>query len=76
MLPESQTPHTFIVRLWREKSDGESFVWRGSVDCAQSGERSHFQSFKGLMDVIARLAGIPPGDKPSFGLDFMTKVME
>ncbi len=56
MQPENQTPHTFIVRLWREKSDGD-FVWRGSVDCVQSGERVYFQNIESLKDVIARLAG-------------------
>ena len=54
---ENQSPRTFIVRLWRERSEDRAFIWRGSVDCVQSGERAYFQNIEGLKEVIARLAG-------------------
>jgi len=57
MQPENQSPRTFIVRLWRERSEDRAFIWRGSVDCVQSGERAYFQNIEGLKEVIARLAG-------------------
>lgn len=57
MQPENQSPHTFIVRLWRERSEDRAFIWRGSVDCVQSGERAYFQNIESLKEVIARLAG-------------------
>jgi len=56
MQPEKQSPRTFIVRLWRERSEDRAFVWRGSVDCVQSGERAYFQNIESLKEVIARLA--------------------
>ena len=56
MQPEKQSPRTFIVRLWRERSEDRAFIWRGSVDCVQSGERAYFQNIEGLKEVIARLA--------------------
>ena len=55
MQPERQTPFTFIVRLWRETTDGIAFVWRGSVDHVQSGERAYFQSASRLVDVISQM---------------------
>ena len=57
MQPENQSPRTFIVRLWRERSEERAFVWRGSVDYVQSGERAYFQNIESLKEVIARLAG-------------------
>jgi len=57
MQPENQSPHTFIVRLWRERSEDRAFIWRGSVDYVQSGERAYFQNIESLKEVIARLAG-------------------
>ncbi len=60
MPAEDSFPHTFIVRVWREKTDGESFIWRGSVSDAQSGERSYFQSLDQLKDAIARMIEAPP----------------
>ena len=56
MQPEKQSPRTFIVRLWRERSEDRAFIWRGSVDCVQSGERAYFQNIESLKEVIARLA--------------------
>lgn len=56
MQPERQTPFTFIVRLWREKSDGVS-IWRGSVERVQSGERAYFQSMAKIKDAIVRILG-------------------
>lgn len=56
MQPEKQSPFTFIVRLWREKSDGET-IWRGSVERVQSGERAYFQSMAKLKDAIVRMLG-------------------
>lgn len=56
MQPEKQSPLTFIVRLWREKSDGES-IWRGSVERVQNGERAYFQSMAKLKDAILRILG-------------------
>ena len=47
---------TFIVRLWREKSDGES-IWRGSVERVQSGERVYFQSMEKIKEAIVRMLG-------------------
>ena len=55
MQPEKQSPHTFIVRLWREKSEDSAFVWRGSVDHVQSGARAYFQSAARLVDVISQM---------------------
>jgi len=57
MQPEKQSPRTFIVRLWRERSEDRAFIWRGSVDYVQSGERAYFQNIESLKEVIARLAG-------------------
>jgi len=57
MQPENQSPRTFIVRLWRERSEDRAFIWRGSVDYVQSGERAYFQNIESLKEVIARLAG-------------------
>ena len=56
MQPEKQSPFTFIVRLWREKSDGES-IWRGSVERVQSGERVYFQSMEKIKEAIVRMLG-------------------
>jgi len=56
MQPERQSPFTFIVRLWREKSDSES-IWRGSVERVQSGERVYFQSMSKIKDAIVRILG-------------------
>ena len=71
MPAEDSLPHTFIVRVWREKTDGESFLWRGSVSDAQSGERLYFQSLDQLKDAIARMIEAPssenlPVKRPSF----------
>ena len=55
----------FIVRVWREKTDGESFLWRGSVSDAQSGERLYFQSLDQLEDVIARMIESEPRESPT-----------
>ncbi|MBV6396166.1 MAG: hypothetical protein HFACDABA_01759 [Anaerolineales bacterium] len=56
MQPERQNPFTFIVRLWREKSDDES-IWRGSVERVQSGERAYFQGMAKIKDAIVRMLG-------------------
>jgi hypothetical protein len=62
MQPERQNPFTFIVRLWREKSDGES-IWRGSVERVQSGERVYFQSMAKIKEAIVRILGDSSGEE-------------
>ncbi len=57
MLPEKQSPFTFIVRLWPEKSNGGQSVWRGSVEHVQSGERAYFQDIERLKEVLLCLVG-------------------
>ena len=57
MQPEKQSPYTFIVHLWREQTEGSTFVWRGSVDCVQSGERAYFQSMEKIKEAIVRMLG-------------------
>ncbi len=52
MQPDKGSPFTFIVRLWREKSDSQT-VWRGSVDHVQSGERAYFQAAAAFMEIIS-----------------------
>ena len=65
MQPERQPPFTFIVRLWREKDNGES-IWRGSVDCVQSGERAYFQNAARLVEIIwLMLKEAPMENEPS-----------
>ncbi|MEW5829569.1 MAG: hypothetical protein AB1846_11805 [Chloroflexota bacterium] len=62
MQPESQSPFTFIVRLWREKN-GSQVVWRGSVDHIQSGERAYFQAASHFMEIVSGiLQEIIPGN--------------
>jgi hypothetical protein len=56
MPTEEQTHHTFLVRLWREKDDG-NFVWRGSMTDVQSGAKKYFQSIPALAELIARAVG-------------------
>lgn len=53
MVPERESPFTFIIRLWREKNNG-SYTWRGSVECVQSGERTYFQELEQLKELLAR----------------------
>lgn len=55
MQTDTQNPHTFIIRLWREKTDGDAFVLRGSVDDVRSGERLYFQNIERLKEVIAQM---------------------
>ena len=55
MQPEKQSPYTFIVHLWREQTEGSAFVWRGSVDCVQSGERAYFQSLEKVVEVVSHM---------------------
>ena len=68
MQPEKQSQYTFIIHLWRENTDEESFVWRGSVDDVRSGERLYFQSIERLKEVIKQMmnkafAGNPNGNE-------------
>lgn len=66
MQPENQSPHTFIVRLWRERSEDRAFIWRGSVDYVQSGERAYFQNAARLVEIIwLMLKGAPMENEPS-----------
>ena len=67
MPAEDSLPHTFIVRVWREKTDGESFLWRGSVSDAQNGERLYFQSLEQLKDAVARMIEAPPRENLPVG---------
>lgn len=55
----SQTGHsyTLIVRLWQEVGAGRKTLWRGSVDCVQTGERTYFQTLEGLRAAAAHLLG-------------------
>lgn len=53
MVPERESPFTFIIRLWREKNNG-AYTWRGSVECVQSGERMYFQELEQLEELLAR----------------------
>lgn len=46
--------HTFIIRIWREADDGAS-IWRGSVECVQSGERVYFQELGHLKELLVRM---------------------
>ncbi|MBI5935045.1 MAG: hypothetical protein HY867_15170 [Chloroflexi bacterium] len=60
MSAENSLPRTFILRIWREKTDNESFLWRGSVSNAQSGERLYFQTMEQLKDAVTRMIETPP----------------
>ena len=57
MAPKRFTPFDLIVRLWREKSNARQSVWRGWVECVQTGERAYFQGLTDLLKKIVRLLG-------------------
>ena len=48
---------SFILHVWKERVGSNRFIWRGSLTDVTSGERSHFQSLKGLIKKLAELIG-------------------
>ncbi len=47
--------HLFIVRFWREESEGASGgQWRGSVEHVPTGQRAHFVSLDVLDAFISK----------------------
>ncbi len=47
--------HLFIVRFWREESEGASGgQWRGSVEHVPTGQRAHFVSLEVLDSFITK----------------------
>lgn len=48
---------SFILHVWQERSGSDRTVWRGSLTDVTSGERSHFQSLKGLIRKLTELIG-------------------
>ncbi len=57
MAPLAQTASTFIVRLWRDSTDGE---WRGQITFLPSGIRRRFTT-------MVELAGLLDEHAPGFG---------
>jgi hypothetical protein len=41
MTEKAETYFSYLLRLWRDESD-HAFVWRASLESAQTGERYHF----------------------------------
>lgn len=61
--------HSFIVRVWREKPDEDSFdlpqdvqtaqeTWRGWIEAVGSGHRLYFQDLQSAFRFIQESAGI------------------
>lgn len=44
----------FIVRVWRERGDGDAAVveWRGSVEHVQSGQRAFFRNLDAVLEFV------------------------
>lgn len=53
---QQQDQYTFVIRLWREKNNG-NFIWRGSLTNVQNGEKKYFQSVTDLTELIAQVIG-------------------
>jgi hypothetical protein len=58
MAEESHDYYAFLLRLWRTSSHG-NFVWRASLESAQTGER---RSFADLASLFAFLEEQTSGD--------------
>jgi len=59
---EATATTTFVVRCWREWSEGES-RWRGRVEHVQSGKRAEFLGVAGLLGFLEDF-GITPESQP------------
>jgi hypothetical protein len=57
---EEQAPRYFsyLLRVWQVESD-KGVLWRGSLDCVQTGERVYFQTLEGLVEKLAQVIGEP-----------------
>ncbi|HWK89763.1 MAG TPA: hypothetical protein VNP72_07200, partial [Longimicrobium sp.] len=47
--------HSFILRVWLERSDGEPGEWRGELKHVPSGETAFFRTLDGLQPLLERL---------------------
>jgi hypothetical protein len=57
---------SFIVRVWRERSEGAATAveWRGSIECVAGGERVYFRDLKvmgNFLETQLRRIGIDAG---------------
>jgi len=55
MCSEHRQSYTIVVRLWPEQLDAETVVWRGALECVQTGERAYFQTLSNLATRIAAM---------------------
>jgi len=53
--------YSFVVRLWRENSEGDRnlAIWRGSIEQVGSDGRIYFSDLDGITRIIQTQVGIP-----------------
>ncbi len=58
---------SFVMRLWRESTGGESPTWRWKAHHVQSGEERYFSNLADLLSFVGRCAETAPPELPSHG---------
>lgn len=66
MLAKEADYVSFLLRLWQSDEDGY-FVWRASLESAQTGEKRHFSSVSVLVDYLGREFGRHEGANEEAG---------
>ena len=68
---------SFIVRIWRETSNGagRASTWRGSVEQVGTDERLYFQDLHTMEQFIRQRSGIGANRRGSRWLSFLAWVL-
>ena len=61
MGPHTQDCHSYLLRLWRVRHDGEQ--WRASLDEVQTGELVGFTRLADILNYLQSVTGSAPQDQ-------------
>jgi hypothetical protein len=55
MTPDPPPVHTFVLRVWLERGEGDPCEWRGELKRVPTGETAYFRTLEALAGLLLQL---------------------